>query len=103
MQGRQQNVLLVGQPDEPTAYQRTVLQIESRFGFLGGQAPQLSFPIGVPAQVVFPQVEPRAVGRDALNRLTDRKNEAGAERFVPRDYAVQGAPQGGAIQITSQQ
>ena len=78
VQGDEQNVFAISQPDQPPARQRTSLQIEHGLAFLDGQPLQLRFSVAVSAQVMLLKRKPYVLGPNALNRLTVRVDEGGA-------------------------
>src|SRR5688572_4715170 len=102
MQGDQQYVLDVGEPDQAPADQWARGKVELRQGFRGSQCSQRRGRIGLERKIVLDELKARAGRRNRLRQLLVGVAEGGAQHFVAIDDTIQGAAQSCYIQNTAQ-
>ena len=104
MHGDQQHMLVVGQPDQPAADQRTVFQIEGCAGFQCGEPSRVP-PARRRAGAGRARCRTKAAvlrRRDPLYRLSIDENKGGAQRLMPDHDPIQRLAKGRTVQIALQ-
>jgi hypothetical protein len=103
MDGDEQRMIVVCQPDEAAADQRPARQVERRRGLVQCQAPQLVLHVRALAQVMILQDDALPLRRrDPLHRLPIDRREARPQHLVPRDDAVERTRQRVPVQRATQ-
>ena len=85
MQGDEQRVVAIVEPDQPRAGERAGFKIERRVAFLDRQALQRALAVALVFDVIFFERKPDARSGDALNGLAVDDKEGGSQGLVPSD------------------
>src|SRR6476619_7285022 len=83
-------MFVFGQTYQPSANQRTCLQIKGRSGFQFAESGKFGFHIVVAAKVVFDKTEAALFDSSyLLHRFSVEQGKSGAQHFMTNQYPVQ--------------
>jgi hypothetical protein len=102
VQGEEQHVFAVREPDQPPARERTGFKIERGLAFLDRQALQRVLGVALAVEVMLLERKPDVCRGETLNGATVHGEEGGSQRLVPSDEAVERPAQGAPVQFAAE-